>query len=161
MGLYTVTGTSNGRKPTVPPLTRVLKTTRGSLPQMLPKPKVFKRSSMRVPLPLQVPRCTSTGTLTASSSCTVRLPFCDPDKTIEFTMPLSTTAYGYSCSKVATDGSELGTLASGFATALRAVSGTRYTTGPICTTIYATSGGSTDYTYDVACVLSSKSSTWA
>ncbi|PPQ71458.1 hypothetical protein CVT24_011970 [Panaeolus cyanescens] len=58
--------------------------------------------------------------------------------------------YGYSCTKVATDNTELGRLASGFATALRAVYGTRYTTGPICSTIYATTGSSTDYTYDVS-----------
>ncbi|KAF9051992.1 putative carboxypeptidase [Panaeolus papilionaceus] len=58
--------------------------------------------------------------------------------------------YGYNCNKVATDDAELGRLSSGFATALRAVYGTRYTTGPICTTIYATTGSSTDYAYDVS-----------
>ncbi|PPQ70189.1 hypothetical protein CVT24_003905 [Panaeolus cyanescens] len=58
--------------------------------------------------------------------------------------------YGYSCTKVATDNAELGRLASGFATAVRALYGTRYTTGPICTTIYAASGSSTDYAYDVS-----------
>lgn len=58
--------------------------------------------------------------------------------------------YGYSCTKVAPDDAELRTLSTGFATALRAVYGTRYTTGPSCTTIYATTGASDDWSYDVA-----------
>ncbi|KAH7105522.1 putative carboxypeptidase [Auriculariales sp. MPI-PUGE-AT-0066] len=57
------------------------------------------------------------------------------------------TPYGYTCSATAPDATELNSLAAGFATALRVPYGTRYTTGPICTTIYQVSGGSTDYTY--------------
>jgi len=61
-------------------------------------------------------------------------------------------AYGYSCSKVAVDDTELGKLASGFSSTLKAVHGTSFTSGPICTTIYATTGSSTDYAYDVSYV---------
>lgn len=41
-------------------------------------------------------------------------------------------------------------LASGVADSIKAVYGTRYQTGPICTTIYPVSGGAVDYAYDVA-----------
>ncbi|KAJ3514780.1 hypothetical protein NLJ89_g2182 [Agrocybe chaxingu] len=58
--------------------------------------------------------------------------------------------YGYSCTKLSTDNTEFGQLASGFTTALRAVYGTRFTSGPICTTIYAATGSSVDYAYDVS-----------
>ena len=37
-------------------------------------------------------------------------------------------------------------LATAAAAAIRAVSGTRYTIGPACSTLYATTGDSTDYT---------------
>jgi murein tripeptide amidase MpaA len=45
------------------------------------------------------------------------------------------------------DNDELTGLAAGFATALREVHGTKFTTGPICTTIYQATGSSTDYAY--------------
>ncbi|KAF9524324.1 putative carboxypeptidase [Crepidotus variabilis] len=60
------------------------------------------------------------------------------------------TPYGYSCSKVASDGTELNNLAAGFGTALEASHGTTFTTGPICSTIYPATGSSTDYAYDVS-----------
>jgi hypothetical protein len=40
-------------------------------------------------------------------------------------------------------------LASGAASALRAVYGTSYDTGPICSTIYRVTGGGVDYAQDV------------
>ncbi|CAA7260302.1 unnamed protein product [Cyclocybe aegerita] len=58
--------------------------------------------------------------------------------------------YGYSCTKVAPDNTELGQLGAGFSNALRAVYGTRFTTGPSCTTIYPATGVSVDYAYDVS-----------
>ncbi|KXX80208.1 Metallocarboxypeptidase A [Madurella mycetomatis] len=60
------------------------------------------------------------------------------------------TPYGYSCTDLHSKNQELQALASGAAAAIRAVHGTRFATGPICSTIYKTSGGSTDYAIDVA-----------
>ncbi|KAF9032049.1 putative carboxypeptidase [Panaeolus papilionaceus] len=57
--------------------------------------------------------------------------------------------YGYDCAKNASDGVELGHLASGFADAVRKVYQTNYTAGPSCATLYPTSGASLDYAYDV------------
>lgn len=59
-------------------------------------------------------------------------------------------AYGYSCTAVAADNTELVSLARGAAAAIRAVYGTTFTAGPICTTIYQATGGSVDYAYDVS-----------
>ncbi|KAH8825266.1 hypothetical protein DL96DRAFT_1612558 [Flagelloscypha sp. PMI_526] len=61
---------------------------------------------------------------------------------------LAMSPYGYSCSKAAADATELNSLVAGFATALKAVHGTTFDSGPICTTIYQVSGGSVDWVYD-------------
>ncbi|KAH8825267.1 hypothetical protein DL96DRAFT_1682362 [Flagelloscypha sp. PMI_526] len=63
---------------------------------------------------------------------------------------LAMAPYGYSCSKAAADATELNSLVSGFATALRAVHGTSFQSGPICTTIYQVSGDSVDWNYDTS-----------
>jgi carboxypeptidase A4 len=55
------------------------------------------------------------------------------------------TAYGYSCTALAENNSVLQSLAKGFVTALKAVYGTSFTYGPICSTIYQASGNSVDY----------------
>ena len=62
---------------------------------------------------------------------------------------LMTTAYGYSCTAVATKNSEYQSLAQGAAAAMKAVFGTTFKTGPICTTIYPATGSSVDYVQDV------------
>lgn len=62
------------------------------------------------------------------------------------------TPYAYTClpvSPVSVD-AELQSLASGFAAAVKNISGTDYDYGPICSTIYLASGSSVDYGYDVA-----------
>lgn len=41
-------------------------------------------------------------------------------------------------------------LATGAAAAIKAVYGTDFEAGPICTTIYQATGGSVDYSYDVS-----------
>lgn len=58
-------------------------------------------------------------------------------------------AYGYSCSARTPNNSVLQTLASGVASAIRAVYGTTFEYGPICSTIYQVAGGSVDYVQDV------------
>ncbi|KAF4448352.1 hypothetical protein F53441_8227 [Fusarium austroafricanum] len=58
--------------------------------------------------------------------------------------------YGYDCSVNITDISEQMTLAGGVANAIKKVNGLEFYYGPICQTIYQTSGGSTDWVYDVA-----------
>ncbi|KAH6904176.1 putative carboxypeptidase [Coprinopsis sp. MPI-PUGE-AT-0042] len=45
-------------------------------------------------------------------------------------------AYGYNCSKVAPDATELNSLAAGWTSTVRNVFGTRYTYGPSCSTLY-------------------------
>jgi carboxypeptidase A4 len=60
------------------------------------------------------------------------------------------TPYGFSCTLVPPDNTELTALAKGFTTSLKAVYGTSYTYGSSCKTIYKTTGSSDDYTYDVA-----------
>ncbi|KAG8156469.1 hypothetical protein KVR01_013703 [Diaporthe batatas] len=59
------------------------------------------------------------------------------------------TPYGYSCSATATNNNELQTLAAGASKAIASLYGTRYTYGPICTTIYPATGSSVDYVQDV------------
>lgn len=54
--------------------------------------------------------------------------------------------YGYSCTARAENDAAHRTIATNAAAAIRAVSGTRYTIGPSCSTLYATTGSSTDYT---------------
>jgi len=59
------------------------------------------------------------------------------------------TPYGYSCTARATNDSRLQTLAAGFVAAVKAVYGTVYKYGPICSTIYKATGSSVDYVQDV------------
>lgn len=59
------------------------------------------------------------------------------------------SAYGYSCSAVATKNTELQSLARGAAAAMKTLFGTSFTTGPICSTIYKATGNSVDYAQDV------------
>ncbi|KAL2152219.1 hypothetical protein VTH82DRAFT_5403 [Thermothelomyces myriococcoides] len=59
------------------------------------------------------------------------------------------TPYGYSCTDVAPNNSELQSLARGAAAAIREVHGTSFQTGPICSTIYKATGNSVDYVSDV------------
>ncbi|KAF2131017.1 hypothetical protein P153DRAFT_421995 [Dothidotthia symphoricarpi CBS 119687] len=54
--------------------------------------------------------------------------------------------YGYDCSLRAENDAQHRTIAVNAANAIRAVSGTAYTYGPSCSTLYATTGSSTDYT---------------
>jgi hypothetical protein len=58
-------------------------------------------------------------------------------------------AYGYSCTAVAPNNSELQSLAKGAVAAIRAVHGTSFDYGPICSTIYQATGSSVDYVSDV------------
>ncbi|KAG8760993.1 hypothetical protein FRC12_009473 [Ceratobasidium sp. 428] len=58
--------------------------------------------------------------------------------------------YGYSCTAKAADQTEHNKLEQGFAAAFKAPYGKVLKTGPICTTIYAASGSSVDYAYDVS-----------
>jgi len=60
------------------------------------------------------------------------------------------TPYGYSCSAKATNQAKHDSLAAGTGNAIRTAGGTRWTTGPSCSTLYATSGSSTDWVGDVA-----------
>ncbi|KAF2107332.1 hypothetical protein BDV96DRAFT_506507 [Lophiotrema nucula] len=54
--------------------------------------------------------------------------------------------YGYDCNLVVHNDAQHRSLATAAAAAIRAVSGTRYTIGPSCSTLYATTGDSVDYT---------------
>jgi murein tripeptide amidase MpaA len=58
--------------------------------------------------------------------------------------------YGYSCEAVADTNEEHIDLMKATADAIEKVNGVEYTTGPTCTTIYATNGGSSDYAYDIS-----------
>ncbi|KAK4460481.1 putative carboxypeptidase [Cladorrhinum samala] len=60
------------------------------------------------------------------------------------------TPYGYSCTAKAPRNTELQSLAAGAAAAIRAVYGTTFKYGPICSTIYKATGSSVDYVNDVA-----------
>ncbi|KAB5522881.1 hypothetical protein GE09DRAFT_1043889 [Coniochaeta sp. 2T2.1] len=59
------------------------------------------------------------------------------------------TPYGYSCSVVSANNNELQALAKGAVAAIKAVHGTSFDYGPICTTIYKATGSSVDYVNDV------------
>ncbi|WQF87076.1 Putative peptidase M14, carboxypeptidase A, carboxypeptidase, activation peptide [Colletotrichum destructivum] len=59
------------------------------------------------------------------------------------------TPYGYSCSAVSAKNTELQSLARGAVAAIKAVHGTSYRYGPICSTIYKATGSSVDYVNDV------------
>ncbi|KAH9875119.1 hypothetical protein J1614_004608 [Plenodomus biglobosus] len=54
--------------------------------------------------------------------------------------------YGYDCGLQPSNAAQHRSLATRAQSAIRAVSGTRYTVGPSCSTLYATTGSSTDYT---------------
>lgn len=54
--------------------------------------------------------------------------------------------YGYDCNLRAENDAAHRNLATRAAAAIRAVSGTAYTFGPSCSTLYKTTGSSTDYT---------------
>jgi carboxypeptidase A2 len=54
--------------------------------------------------------------------------------------------YGYNCNLRPDNDSQHRNLATRAAAAIRAVSGTTYTFGPSCSTLYKTTGSSTDYT---------------
>jgi carboxypeptidase A4 len=60
------------------------------------------------------------------------------------------TPYGYSCDAVAVSQAKHEELAKRTGDALTAAGGQQWTTGPSCSTLYATSGSSTDYLSDVA-----------
>lgn len=60
------------------------------------------------------------------------------------------SAYGYSCSVIATNNAALQSLASGAVAAIKAVYGTVFRSGPICSTIYQATGSSVDYVNDVS-----------
>ncbi|KAK4214253.1 hypothetical protein QBC37DRAFT_342421 [Rhypophila decipiens] len=59
------------------------------------------------------------------------------------------TPYGYSCTALPTKNTEFQALAKGAVAAIKAVYGTSYQYGPICTTIYKATGSSVDYVNDV------------
>ncbi|MCJ1365983.1 hypothetical protein MMC16_005108 [Acarospora aff. strigata] len=60
------------------------------------------------------------------------------------------TPYGYSCSVLAANNAVLQSLAQGAIAAIRAVYGTVFRAGPICSTIYQATGTSVDYVNDVS-----------
>lgn len=57
----------------------------------------------------------------------------------------SLPAYGYDCSATAENNAALQSLATAARTAIAGVSGTAYTIGKSCSTLYATTGSSVDY----------------
>lgn len=59
------------------------------------------------------------------------------------------TPYGYSCTAVTANNNELQALAKGAVAAIKAVHGTSFDYGPICSTIYKATGSSVDYVNDV------------
>ncbi|KAF3064114.1 hypothetical protein GL218_01793 [Daldinia childiae] len=59
------------------------------------------------------------------------------------------TPYGYSCSAAASNQAKQNSLAKNTASAIAKPYGTQFTTGPICSTLYAAAGGSNDYVTDV------------
>ncbi|KAH7041540.1 uncharacterized protein B0I36DRAFT_380267 [Microdochium trichocladiopsis] len=58
--------------------------------------------------------------------------------------------YGYSCSAQVSNYSKQQSLAQSVASQIRSLYSKSFTYGPICTTLYAANGGSTDYMQDVA-----------
>ncbi|KAF2650456.1 hypothetical protein K491DRAFT_608767 [Lophiostoma macrostomum CBS 122681] len=58
--------------------------------------------------------------------------------------------YGYTCSGTIPESATYQKLSNGAVAAVKAVHGTAFTAGPICTTIYQVSGDSVDYAYQVA-----------
>ena len=59
-------------------------------------------------------------------------------------------AYGYTCSGTIPEAATYKRLADGAVAAVKAAHGLTYETGPICSTIYAVTGDSVDYAYEVA-----------
>ncbi|KAI2602566.1 hypothetical protein GGR54DRAFT_653785 [Hypoxylon sp. NC1633] len=59
------------------------------------------------------------------------------------------TPYGYSCTAASSNQAKQNALASSTATAIAKSYGTRFTSGPICSTLYTAAGGSNDYVTDV------------
>ncbi|PHH62611.1 hypothetical protein CDD81_6845 [Ophiocordyceps australis] len=59
------------------------------------------------------------------------------------------TPYGYTCEALPANNDELQSLARGAVEAIRAVHGTSFEYGPICSTIYPAAGSSVDYVADV------------
>ncbi|KAJ8064013.1 hypothetical protein OCU04_007856 [Sclerotinia nivalis] len=55
------------------------------------------------------------------------------------------TPYGYSCTVLPENNSQLQSLAAGYVSAVKAVYGTSFKYGPICSTIYQATGSSVDY----------------
>ena len=58
--------------------------------------------------------------------------------------------YGYTCSGTLPNAASYASLAKGAVAALKAVHGTTFTAGPICSTIYQVSGASVDYALENA-----------
>ncbi|KAK7970312.1 hypothetical protein PG988_009385 [Apiospora saccharicola] len=58
--------------------------------------------------------------------------------------------YGYTCSKRAANDAKQESLAGGLQSAISKPYGKKFTYGPICSTLYAATGGSTDYMTEVA-----------
>lgn len=58
--------------------------------------------------------------------------------------------YGYTCSGTVPESAAYQRLSQGAVAAVKAVHGTSFTQGPICSTIYQVSGDSVDYAYEVA-----------
>lgn len=71
-------------------------------------------------------------------------PFC-PVNFIETFANHHYLAYGYDCSASAENNAALQSLATAARTAIAGVSGTSYTIGRSCSTLYATTGSSVDY----------------
>ena len=67
-------------------------------------------------------------------------------RSVDLLLPL---AYGYSCTTLAANNDKSQSLAQGVVAAIKAVYGTIFEPGPICSTIYQVTGGSVDYVYDV------------
>jgi carboxypeptidase A4 len=58
--------------------------------------------------------------------------------------------YGYTCSGTIPESAKYASITKGAVAAVKAVHGTSFTSGPICSTIYQVTGDSVDYAYEVA-----------
>lgn len=118
------------------------KRTRDRLLVMRPRTKDWWPRSIRCALPM-ASVSTSTSTRMGSTSygvSTTRIVLCYPLHHTD-----DSTAYGYDCSLVVHNSAQLRSIATSAAAAIKAVSGTSYTIGPSCSTLYATTGSSVDY----------------
>lgn len=68
-----------------------------------------------------------------------------PKRTLYIFSNITFTAYGYSCTALPENNAQHQSLAAGYVAAVKAVYGTVFTYGPICSTIYAATGNSVDY----------------